>query len=72
MKAQTENITAADAYVTAHEDFSAKLAAAEAALEAHMDSTSPESVHWGHVGDLRRAVAAMDEVLNALEAGPDC
>lgn len=54
--------TALDAYLAKTAAIQAKLAQLQQIADDHFGH-NPDAIHWGHIGDLDRAVAGLDEVL---------
>ena len=54
--------TALDAYLNRTTAIHAKLARLQQLADDHFGH-DPDAIHWGHVGDLGRADAGLDELL---------
>lgn len=58
--------TVLDAYLARHSAIAEKLERLQA-LTGGVFNTNPDSVHWGHVGDLVRIEALLDEILTIAQ-----
>jgi hypothetical protein len=56
------NPTALDAYLARATAIHAKLARLQQLADDHF-GYDPDAIHWGHVGDLGRVDAALDDLL---------
>jgi hypothetical protein len=57
------NAAALDAYIAAQHQARALLDTLTAQLDAHQDNVAPDEVHWGHVGDMQRISAGIQETV---------
>ena len=57
------NTAALDAYIAAQQQARALLEVLTAQLDAHQDRVAPEEIHWGHVGDMQRFIASLQEMV---------
>lgn len=62
----TTQQTAIDAYFTRYAAICSKIEALQQLADDHFDH-DPDAIHWGHVGDLWRVDAALDEILATFE-----
>ena len=62
----TTQPTALDAYLARSAAIHAKLAQLQQLANEHFGH-DPDSIHWGHVGDLGRVEAGLDELLAGLD-----
>jgi hypothetical protein len=58
--------TAADKYAANQADAAELIDELQAALQSHMDATNPESVNWGHVGDIGHVIDILNQAIAAL------
>lgn len=64
------NQTALDAFMVQQAEALRRAKAIVSFLEDHMD-TSPEAIHWGHVGSAGKAREDLEEVTCFLQVGPE-
>ena len=55
--------TALDAYLAHSAAIHAKLARLHQLADDHFGHNNPDAINWGHVGDLGRVEARLDELL---------
>ena len=60
--------TALDAYLARPASIRAKMERLQQLADDHFGH-DPDAIHWGHVGDLERVEAGLDELLSIFE-GP--
>jgi hypothetical protein len=60
----TDNTAALDAFIAAKADIDAMLARIAALSDEHFNA-SPDQIHWGHVGDLRRTASQLRQITDA-------
>ena len=58
--------TALDAYMGHHADALALVERIRDAIANHDDSPDPESINWGHVGDIAETRKALQEITDRL------
>lgn len=61
------NDAALTAYIAAQHQAHALLAQLTAQLNAHQDSLHPDEVHWGHVGDIKRIIGELNDLVGETE-----
>lgn len=64
----TTQQTALDAYLQRTAAIRHQIEALQQLADDHFDH-DPEAIHWGHVGDLGRVEAGLDEVLAIFNSG---
>lgn len=60
---QQTNEAAVNAYIAAQVEAHDLVAKVAAYLEGHQDCTSPEKLHWGHVGDIQRVIDQLKDII---------
>ena len=68
MKMTTTQQTAHDAYLERYAAICRQIEALQQLAEDHFGN-NPDSIHWGHVGDLGRVKAGLDDVLAIFNSG---
>jgi hypothetical protein len=63
-RALTSNDKALDAFIAAKAEIDAMLARIAALSDEHFNA-SPDEIHWGHVGDLRRTASQLRQITDA-------
>lgn len=59
--------TAIDAYMQRYAAIRSKIEALQQLADDHFGH-APDAIHWGHVGDLGRVEAGLDEILAMLNS----
>ena len=68
MKMTTTQQTAHDAYLERYAAICRQIEALQQLAEDHFGH-NPDTLHWGHVGDLGRVKAGLDDVLAIFNSG---
>ena len=68
MKMTTTKQTAHDAYLERYAAICSQIEALQQLAEDHFGH-NPDTLHWGHVGDLGRVKAGLDDVLAIFNSG---
>ena len=63
-RAQASNDKALDAFIAAKAEIDAMLGRLKALSDDHFE-TSPDEIHWGHVGDLKRYAGLLRQITDA-------
>ncbi len=63
-RAQVTNDKALDAFIAAKAEIDAMLDRLKALSDDHFES-SPDEIHWGHVGDLKRYASLLRQITDA-------
>lgn len=66
MKSRKRNQTPLDAYVRRYGFVREKIEQLQRLADEHFGH-DPNAIHWGHVGDLERVEAALDDVLAVFD-----
>ena len=68
MKMTTTKQTAHDAYLERYAAICSQIEALQQLADDHFGN-NPDAIHWGHVGDLGRVEAGLDDVLAIFNSG---
>ena len=58
-----DNTPALHAYIDAQIKAHRLLAQIQETIDTHQNALMPEDIHWGHVGDMQRIIALLDNVV---------
>ena len=66
MPAKTSKQTAAERYAAQRIAIEEAIAQLRQRLDNHMDCINPDTVNWGHVGDLNYVMDSLNEIVDFL------
>ena len=66
MPAKTSKLTAAEMYGARRIAIDEAIDQLRQRLDNHMDCINPDTVNWGHVGDLNYVMDSLDEIIGFL------
>jgi len=62
-----KNTEALNAYIEIQEKAKRRIKMFETYLENHQNAFAPEEINWGHVGDIGKAIAGLNDILGIEE-----